>query len=132
MIVSALRPDPIVIPLDDPPGKTYRRGDISLRFQIVRGESEAKRVEVTLSRDNGPTTGRYDPTWPALRRRIAFEDRDGRPLSWFLSGRSAQTGTEARYGLQISQGRGPIRLRFHEIVWSATEIPFEFADVPLP
>ena len=34
--------------------------------------------------------------------------------------------------MMVSEGARPIRLRFHDLVWAATAIPFEFADVPLP
>ncbi len=34
--------------------------------------------------------------------------------------------------MMISGGARPIRLRFHDLVWSSSEIPFEFNDIPLP
>jgi hypothetical protein len=41
-------------------------------------------------------------------------------------------GKETRIQMMISEGEMPFRLRVHGLVWSSTEIPFEFADVPLP
>jgi hypothetical protein len=39
VFVSARRPEPLVVSLDDPPGKTYRLEETTLRLKIL-SESE--------------------------------------------------------------------------------------------
>ncbi len=131
VIVSATRPDPLVISLDDAPGKSYRHEETTLQFRIIQQSANGMQAEVILTRDPGPATSRDDRARDALRHRFAFEDRDGRPLSWLPLFENVRQGNETHIQVTISEGR-PARLRFHGVVWSSTEIPFEFADVPLP
>jgi hypothetical protein len=88
-------------------------------------------IEVILGQDPGPVPSGDNRAWAARRHRFRFEDRDGRRLSWVPLFEIPGTGKETRIGMNIHDGR-PVRLRFHDLAWSATEIPFEFADVPLP
>ncbi len=132
VIVSATRPDPLVISLDDAAGKSYRHEATTLRFRIVQNSARQMQIEVILSRDPGPTTSQDDRAQGALRHRFEFEDRDGHPLSWLPFGENVGPGKESHFRMLISEGERPIRLRFHSLVWSPTEIPFEFADIPLP
>ena len=131
VLVSAARPDPLVIALDDAPGRSYHHAGMTLRFRIMVNSAEHMQFEVILSRDPGPAGSRDDRAWGARRHRFVFEDRDGHRLSWHPMFDIAGTGKETRIGMMISRGR-PVRLRFHDLAWSVTEIPFEFTDVPLP
>ena len=131
VLVSAARPDPLVIALDDAPGRSYHHAGMTLRYRIMVDSAEHMQVEVILSRDPGPAGSRDDRAWGARRHRFVFEDRDGHRLSWHPMFDIAGTGKETRIGMMISRGR-PVRLRFHDLAWSVTEIPFEFTDVPLP
>jgi hypothetical protein len=132
VIVYATRPDPLVVPLDDPPGKTYRHEETTLRFLILPSAPKQMQIEVTLTRDPGPIASRDDRAGGALHHRFAFEDRDGRPLAWHSIAENVGPGKETFFRMMIYEGEKPIRLRFHGLAWSATEIPFEFADVLLP
>ncbi len=133
VVVSARRPDPLVIALDDPPGKAYRHEDTTLRFRVVQDSGKDRlQVELTLSPDPAPAGSRADRP-PALRlSQFAFEDRDGRPLPWLPMNEGTGPGGEAQIQALISGGERPIRLRHHALIQAATTIPFEFADVPLP
>ncbi len=132
VIVSATRPDALVISLDDAPGKSYRHEETTLRFRIIQDLARQMQIEVILTRDPGPTAGRDDRAPGALRHRFGFEDRDGHHLSWLPLSENVGSGIETHIRMMISEGERPVRLRFHGLVWSSTEIPFEFADVPLP
>jgi hypothetical protein len=132
VIVSATRPDPLVISLDDAPGKIYRHEETTLRFRIIQDSAEQMQIEVILTPDPSPTPSRDDQAQGALRHRFGFEDRDGHPLTWLPLSENVGPGKETHIQMMISEGERPVRLRFHDLVWSSTEIPFEFADVPLP
>jgi hypothetical protein len=132
VIVSATRPDPLVIALDDTAGKSYRHEETTLRFKIIHDSSKQMQIELILTRDGSATPSRDDRAKGALRHRFGFEDRDGQPLSWLPLSENVGPGNDTRIQMMISQGERPFRLRFHGLVWSSTEIPFEFAAVPLP
>ena len=132
VIVSATRPDPLVISLDDAPGKSYRHEETTLRFRIIQDSPLGVQIEVILTQDPSPTTSRDDRAQGALHRRFGFEDRAGHPLSSLPQFQYVGPDKETHIQMMIGQGERPIRLRFHGLVWSATEIPFEFAAVPLP
>jgi hypothetical protein len=89
-------------------------------------------IEMILAQDPSPTTSRDDRAHGALRHRFGFEDRDGHPLSWLPVLEHVGPGKETRMQMMISEGVKPVRLRIHGLVWSSTEIPLGFADVPLP
>jgi hypothetical protein len=132
VIVSATRPDPLVISLDDAPGKSYRHEQTTLRLRIIYDSAKQTQIEVILTQDSSPTPSRDQRARGALRHRFGFEDRDGHPLSWLPVYEYVGPGKETHISMMISAGERPLRLRFHGLVWSSTEIPFEFADVPLP
>jgi hypothetical protein len=132
VIVSATRPDPLVISLDDAPGQSYRHEETTLRLQSIQDAGAQWQVELILTQDPGRITSRDDRARGALRHRFGFEDRDGHPLSWLPLSENVGPGKETHIRILVSRGERPGRLRFHGLVWSATEIPFEFADVPLP
>jgi hypothetical protein len=131
VIVSATRPDPLVISLDDAPGKSYRHDETTLRFRIIHDSARELRIEVNLTQDPSPTASHDDRAQGALRHRFGFEDRAGRPLIWQPLHEHIGPGNETHIHMTISKGERPVRLRFHGLVWSSAEIPFEFADVPL-
>ncbi len=132
VIASTTRPDPLVVSLDDAPGRSYRHEETTLRFQIIQDSPKQRQIEVTLTRDPEPDASRDDRSQGPLRRRFAFEDRDGHPLSWLPLNENTGPGKETHLRMMISEGEMPIRLRYHGLAWTSTEIPFEFADVPLP
>ena len=69
-----------------------------------------------------------------LRNRIEFEDAEGHPLSWLLLGAPAASTTngEIRVRTFVSGVAPPARLRVYRLHRLATEIPFEFGEVPSP
>ncbi len=133
VVVSARRPDPLVIPLDDAPGKSYRHEEATIRFRIVQDAGKNHfQVEITLTPDPAPAGSRAD-RGPALPLdQFAFEDRDGHPLPWLPMNQGPAQGGETRLQVLISGGERPIRLLHHGLIRASTEIPFEFVDVPLP
>jgi hypothetical protein len=132
VIVSATRPAPLVISLDDAPGKAYRHEETTLRFRIIQDSAWELQIEVILTQDLGSSSRRDGRSLRALRHCFGFEDRAGHPLSWLPLSEHVGPGKETHIQMTISPGERPVRLRFHALVWSSTEIPFEFSAVPLP
>ena len=98
-------------------------------------------VEISLSEDAipadhtrisiGPET---DYIGDFLSDRIEFEDAEGHPLRWLLlSGSPASTtNDEIKVRTFVSGAAPPVQLRVYRLHRLATEIPFEFAEIPSP
>ena len=142
VVISSRRPDPLVIPLVGAAGKTFRQGPRVVRIEKVSGQGTGTTaVDLSLSEDvipadrtrvsAGPET---DYIGDFLPNRIEFEDAEGHPLSWLLLGDPAASTTndEIRVQTFVSGVAPPARLRVYRLHRLATEIPFEFGDVPSP
>jgi hypothetical protein len=132
VLVSAARPDPLVIPLDSPPGKTYRLHETEIQIQVTGDLAKSAQIEVILTRDGLPSTSSDDPPFAILHRRFGLDDRDGRPVLWIPMWNNVGTKGEIHYRIMVAQDAKPVQLRVHDLVWTSIEIPFAFADVPLP
>jgi hypothetical protein len=144
VVVSSRRPDPLVIPLVGAAGKTFRQGGIVVRIETVSAQgARPMAVNLSLSEDvipadrtrvsAGPET---DYVGDFLRNRIEFEDAEGHLLTWNLVGGPLSSATTANGELRVRtyvSGVGPpAPLRVYRLHRLATEIPFEFVDVPSP
>jgi hypothetical protein len=142
VVISSRRPDPLVIPLVGAVGKTFRQGPRVVRIEKVSGQGQwATAVDLSLSEDvipadrtrvsAGPET---DYIGDFLPDRIEFADAEGHPLSWLLlRGPFASTkNDEIRVRTFVSGVAPPARLRVYRLHRLATEIPFEFGEVPSP
>jgi hypothetical protein len=142
VVIASRKPDPLVIPLADAAGKTFRQGLSVVRIEKVSLKDEYPRtVELSLKEDVipadrtrvslGPET---DYVGDFVRSRIEFEDARGRPLNWLLLGDPPvpDPNGERRVQTFISRDPPPARLRVYRLERLATEVPFEFDDVPSP
>ena len=142
VVISSRRPDPLVVPLVGAAGKTFRQGARVVRIENVSGQGAgATAFDLSLSEDAIPPDrtrislgAETDYFGDFLRNRIEFEDADGHPLSWLhLSNPAASTtNNEVRVRTFVSGVAPPARLRMYRLHRLATELPFEFADVPSP
>jgi hypothetical protein len=142
VVISSRRPDPLVIPLVGAAGKTFRQGPRVVRIEPVSDQGDSSTaVNLSLSEDvipadrtrgsGGPET---DYIGDFLPNRIEFEDADGHPLSWMLLGDPAASTSsdEIRVQTFVAGDAPPARLRVYRLNRLATEIPFEFGEVPSP
>ncbi len=142
VVITSRRPDPLVVPLVDAEGNTFRQGPRVVRVQKLSGHGpRTTEFDLFLSEDVIPA----DHTWVSLgpetdyigdflRDRIEFEDAEGHPLSWVLpfAPSASATNDEIRARALVSGAAPPARLRVYRLLRLATEIPFEFAEVPSP
>ncbi len=143
VVIASRKPDPLVIPLADAAGKTFRQGASVVRIEKVSTDEGLKTPTVELSlREDGIPADRTrvsagpekDYVGDFLRSRIEFEDARGRPLNWLLLGDHPvpNSNGERRVQTFISGDLPPARLRVYRLERLATEILFEFVDVPSP
>ena len=142
VVITSRRPDPLVIPLVGAADKTFRQGPRVVRIEQISGDGPRTTVlELSLSEDvmpadrtrasMGPETDYIGDFLPA---RIEFDDADGHPLRWLLlPAFSAVTKTdEIQVRTFVSSAAPPARLRVYRLHRLATEVPFEFGEVPSP
>jgi hypothetical protein len=142
VVISSRMPSPLVIPLADADGKTFRQGVSVVRIEKVSNRHpKTTEFNLFLSEDASPTDRTRASEGPEkdyigdfLRNRIEFEDADGRPMSWHLMGDHpvATTNGELRALTWVSGIDPPAALRVYRLRRLATEIPFELSDVPSP
>jgi hypothetical protein len=144
VVISSRKPDPLVIPLAGAAGKTFRRGASVVRIEKVAAQgARPMAVDLSLSEDVIPADRTRVSAGPEtdyisdfLRNRIEFEDAGGRPLTWNLLGGPLASATtangELRVRTYVSGVAPPARLRVYRLHRLASEIPFEFGDVPSP
>jgi hypothetical protein len=143
VIVTTRKIDPMEISLADAVGKSYQNRDATITVRAFRPAQNAQPSAIELSiRPEGPgnspiDTGEgeplaYRPDSP--QQQVEVLDAQGRVLPWFQSG-TFYNGEETRLLMTLTN-RGvpsiPAKIRYYGIIRAATEIPFEFRNVPLP
>ncbi len=141
VVIGSRRPDPLVIPLADAPGKTFRQGTGVVRVERVANQSGSSTVDLTLGEEARPpdrVRAAAGPEEDSLadfpRDRIEFEDAEGHPLGFQIAGNpsASTTNGELRADIFVSGVAPPARLTVYRLQRLAVEIPFELADVPSP
>lgn len=141
VVISVRRPDPLVIPLADAVGKTFRLDGSVVRVErssinnpriatliLVLSDDAAEADRGRVS--SGPQT---DHLSELVRNRLEFEDAQGRPLGWLLIGRPLpSTSGELRAQVRLSDPAPAARLRVYRLNRLAVEIPFAVDQVPAP
>jgi hypothetical protein len=142
VVISSRRPDPLLIPLTGAAGKTFRQGPAVVRIEKVYAQgAQATAIELSLSEDVIPADrtrvrlgAETDFVGDFLANRLEFEDAGGRLLRWLLLGDAAASAAndEVQVRTFVSGVARPALLRVYRLHRVATELPFEFADVPSP
>lgn len=141
VIVSARKPDPLVVPLEGASGKTFQNDDASITVNAVQTMANTNQTSIDLSiRETntgglGPNDGAV-PMFPNNlpnnnQHPMEITDSQGRTLPWFTrisngSGRVTLTLTAP------NQPANGLVLRYYGVVRASTDVPFEFTDLPLP
>ena len=142
IVISSRRPSPLVIPLVDAAGKTFRQRPSVVRIdKVSTGGPKTTEVNFFLNEDEGPADltrvsagPEKDYVGDYLSNRIDFEDAEGHSLSWLLLGAHSSSATNGERSVQTLVGgiAPPARVRVYRLNRLATEIPFEFGAVPSP
>jgi len=143
VIVATRKPDPLEVSLTGSSGKSFRNDEVSLTLRDSRPAqgNQPATIELSLTPlgatlqplDAGagePLAYRHE----SPQQQIEILDAQGRTLPWFPSG-TFYNGEETRLTLtMVSRGTPvvPATLRYHGMIQAASEIAFEFRDVPIP
>jgi hypothetical protein len=138
LVVAARQAEPLVIPLADAGGKTFRRGDLTVSVGSIRPEpNEAQTlIDLTFERGGAPGATGTGPVVPSLFLEQQVEVRDGRGRPFVLFPQETTVhGGEVRMTLALSPSDGasaPAQLRYYGLTRARAEVTFEFADVRMP
>lgn len=140
--VSARRPEPLIVPLAGAGGKTFVQGDVRLTIHDVRVGLSSRGRQIDLSVQEGRTDGApasddfslHDPSsrMESNQQNIEILDAQNHPLHW------VQTTVEmesSRLTLSLASSAAaaePKELRYYRLTETMVDVPFTFADVPMP
>ncbi len=142
VVISSRKPGPLVIPLADATGKKFRQGPGAVRIEkVAREGGRTTTVNFFVSEEASPVVRTRVSAGPEpdylgdfLRDRVEFQDAEGHPLNWQVIGEpwASRTGGELRVQTYVSGVGPPARMLVYRLHRLATEIPFEFDNVPSP
>lgn len=147
-VVALARTDELFsAPWEGLAGKTFSGGGVTLTVLAVGVGDPATTLDVVIRGEAPPPPPGFAPgprrmtqailtVPPGAPEHLRVEDSDGRPVGVNInpSAPRAPDGT-ARYRVQVfapGPDRAPARLRYFGIAAVATEIPFDFRDLPIP
>jgi hypothetical protein len=146
LTVIARAGGPIVAPLAGAEGRSFSGGGVTLTIGKVQSEGGVTYIALKVQGEQSESYFPFAPGFrseplgdysPAFRFEDHVEIRDdrGRPCRWQTPG-PARRGPEGDYstrlGVQKSEAGPPAEVRYHDVVGAATEVVFEFKDLPLP
>ncbi len=140
--VSARRPDPLIVPLSGAGGKTFVQGDVRLTIHDVRIGANSRGRQIDLSvregrSDSAPATDDFslhDPTsrLESHQQSIEILDSQNRPLPWFQTGLEMESSRLTLTMASSAAAAEPKELRYYQLTETLVNVPFAFADVPMP
>ena len=144
--VSSRKLDPVVIPLAEAEGKTYRVGESSIVVHKANKPNpnpgqQGLFIDLTLRtsspRQNvGNNNMGFQQQGVNPQSQIEIVDAQGHAINWYVQ-TSSGPPSDWRVGLCVMPQPGvnkpqPAELRFFELVHGETEAAFEFHDILLP
>ena len=141
--VSARRPNPLIVPLEKSAGKTFQNSDVQLTVHDVRTLPDSRHtlIELSIRRPTGPRSASA-----AIRNRITRSFSGRRTTSskstcstraiilmpWFQSSADAEKLACHHHARKPASSVTPKELRYYTVTRDEVDIPFEFADMPMP
>ncbi|MBX6313662.1 MAG: hypothetical protein IRY99_12200 [Isosphaeraceae bacterium] len=150
VLAASRKDEPTIVNLADGKGKPHRAAEVTLIVNEVRADpNNAQMTEIDLTlRSNGPPS--ETPGMPARHLQEAVQyrgpsnpqspleilDAQGRPYpQWFPKSQSFGP-EEVRITLSLHPAGNaigaPAQIRYYDFIRAATEINFDFVDVPMP
>jgi len=142
IMVATRKPDPLVIPLQGAAGKSFHNDDVDLSVLDIRANPATNQTSIDVmvrshSGAAGPVpAGAGGPEFMIQRpdmhqQQIEVIDTLGRVIAWFHSSFDAE-GSRMTLTLTPSDQATPAEIRYYGLARAATEVRFEFGDMPMP
>jgi hypothetical protein len=146
VLVSTRKPDPLVVALPGAAGKAFQNDDVTLNVVEIKNTpvNNQTSIEIVLrSNQNAaaglPVPGGNGPEFMAQRpdlhqQQLEVVDTQGRPIGWYHQA-STFDAEGSRMTLTLTPHdpqTTPAELRYYGLARAATEVSFEFGDIPMP
>lgn len=146
LTVIARADGPIVAPLAGSEGRSFSGGGVTLTITGVQSQGGFTNLSLKVQGEQSESSFPFAPGFrsaplgdysPAFRfeDHVQVRDDQGRTCRWQSPG-PARRGPEGDYSTRIavqkSEAGPPAEVRYHDVVGAATEVVFDFKDLPLP
>ncbi|MHC5538529.1 hypothetical protein ACYOEI_09900 [Singulisphaera rosea] len=140
--VATRKASPLVIPLTDAAGKSFRNEEVTLGVQEIKVNPTTRQtsIEISLRASQDAPAGVNPPPGfevePGMHRteaqpqQIEVLDAQGRPIPWYHS--NDAEGSRMTLTLAPHNQAAPSEIRYYTMAKAATEVRFEFTNVPMP
>ena len=140
--VSARRPGPLIVPLEKSAGKTFQNADVQLTIHEIRTLPDSRHTLIELSvRTDRPdaNSSRDLEAYNSIFQRsqnqqleIDVLDTRDRLMPCVQSTADAESSHVTITLANPIQASPPKELRYYTVTRDEVDVPFEFADVPMP
>jgi hypothetical protein len=137
LAITARRPDPLVVPLSDAAGKSFDKGDLRVTVHDVRSDPNNRPRQIELSVAGGAPAGSPDSAEPETSGQIPQQsleivDTAGRILPWLQTSLGLESSRVTLTLVSVPRAGELRELRYYAVSQALVEVPFAFADLPLP
>jgi hypothetical protein len=136
--VSTRKPSPLNVPLRDSKGKTFQNDDASVVIHDVRllPNTRQTSIDVTIRQlgDAAPVPANevmYNRP-DTHQQQVEVVDAQGRVVPWYPSMIDGESGRMTITLTSPEQVANATELRYYSLSRAATDVKFEFNDLPLP
>jgi hypothetical protein len=145
--VASRKSDPLVVPLADAGGRTFKNDEVTLKFPDGSLELTARatiQVEIKMLGDpvelpvvDEPAPRDFPPpeAVDSLQNRVDILDAHGNPMIWTVGDVQPGDAGEYHVAIRLSLRNGkavPAKLLYHGLTQAAIEVPFKFSKIPMP
>jgi hypothetical protein len=144
IMVATRKPDPLVMPIQGGAGKVFRNDEVNLSIVEVRTNPANNQTSIELVVRAGTNPGprllpqgelapEFVPQRPDMhqQQQIEIVDSQGKVIPWYQTNFDAE-GSRLTLTLNPHDQATPAELRYYGMARAATEVAFEFSDVPMP
>ncbi len=140
--VSSRGPDPLVVPLDHGMGRRFANADVEVTVHGVHSQPNARQTVLELavksherpapaeSVDSDAFGDVYRADTP--RQQLEIVDSRGQLVSWFPVGIDSDTSRLTLGLMNLPANASLKELRYYTLTRATVNLPFEFADIPMP
>jgi hypothetical protein len=143
LAIASRGPDPLVVPVGKTSvGKRFANQDVEVTVHAIRQVPNAPQTQIELSArasersgsvENGESDAFGDVFRPDIhRQQMEIVDSRDRLVVWFPSRIDSET-SRLTLTLPTSPATGTLKeIRYYTLTRATVNVPFEFADIPMP
>jgi hypothetical protein len=140
--VLARRPNPLIVSLEKSAGKTFQNSDVQLTIHDVRTLPDSRHtlIELSLRTDRPDSISSRDAEaynsifQRAQNQQLEIDVLDTRDhlMPWFQSSADVESSHVTITLANPVQTSAPKELRYYTVTRDEVDVPFDYADVPMP